>query len=649
MEPREEVPSQVSSAVVAQSPPQNQISDVEAKPSSQTQNQTQPQPQFAPRIQPNNSDAKQNIHTTSLQLPATNPASSENRQQQVLPKSEPAPKAYGSGVGHGGGNEGPVGPDTTQKRPHDDNSDDHEDKKRHANDTSLTTPVSAPSSVSLHSVPAPYHAPSHLAQPPATDSAMSVAPSLVPDSNYQASTMSSASEATPTRPIPASYRPPDSKAPSEIKAPKLREYGADIDIDSLAADVSLHCGWCRPKYVLNDSPAKPRITYFYDDDIGNYHAGLGHPLKPHRVRMTHNLIVNYGLATHMYLACAIREVAASDHHLTRFHSDDYVEFLRSTNGGSDRSHNLIAPRFNLGGECPLFEGAYEYSQICTAGSLEAARTLNSREADIAINWSGGNHHAHHSEANGFCYFNDSVLAVIELLNVHQRVMYVNLGFHHCDGIEQAFYATNRVMTVSFHKFGGFFPGTGAPNDIGTGSGRGYSINCPLEEGTSDADFNYCFYPVMEATIKSFKPDCIVVGCGASSLAGECKEQGVHLMQTCICILPLFGGLVSDLSYKFRPGDRLGCYNISLSAYCKAVKFIFSVGKPLLLLGGGGYTVKNTARCWTALTAMIVGEEIDQALPFNDFYEYFGPDYSLDVVPSNADSANTMELMTRTVH
>jgi len=55
--------------------------------------------------------------------------------------------------------------------------------------------------------------------------------------------------------------------------------------------------------------------------------------------------------------------------------------------------------------------------------------------------------------------------------------------HHGDGVEEAFYTTNRVMTASFHKFGEYFPGTGDVKDKGYQKGDGYSINCPLHEGT----------------------------------------------------------------------------------------------------------------------------------------------------------------------
>jgi len=105
---------------------------------------------------------------------------------------------------------------------------------------------------------------------------------------------------------------------------------------------------------------------------------------------------------------------------------------------------------------------WQFCQTYGGGSLGAAHKLNQKSVDMAVNWAGGLHHAKKSEASGFCYVNDIVLAILELLKYHQRVLYVDIDIHHGDGVEEAFYTTDRVMTVSFHKFGeGYFPGTGA--------------------------------------------------------------------------------------------------------------------------------------------------------------------------------------------
>lgn len=66
-------------------------------------------------------------------------------------------------------------------------------------------------------------------------------------------------------------------------------------------------------------------------------------------------------------------------------------------------------------DCPAFDGLYNYSQLSTGASLDSARLIINQEADICINWAGGLHHARKAEASGFCYVNDIVLSILELL------------------------------------------------------------------------------------------------------------------------------------------------------------------------------------------------------------------------------------------
>ena len=125
-------------------------------------------------------------------------------------------------------------------------------------------------------------------------------------------------------------------------------------------------------------------------------------------------------------------------------------------------------RFNLGFDCPIFDGIFEYCQTYVAGSIGGACRLNESKSEVVVNWAGGMHHAKKSEASGFCYLNDIVLGILELLKKHQRVLYIDIDIHHGDGVEEAFYTTNRVMTLSFHQSGDFFPGTGLAHDVGYG-------------------------------------------------------------------------------------------------------------------------------------------------------------------------------------
>merc|ERR1712183_196353 len=82
-------------------------------------------------------------------------------------------------------------------------------------------------------------------------------------------------------------------------------------------------------------------------------------------------------------------------------------------------------------------------------------------------------------------------------------------------------ATDKVVTFSIHKYEpGYFPGTGALTDTGTGRGRHHSINIPLQEGVTDQMYRHVFCSLFPSIISSFMPDCIVLQCGADCLTGD---------------------------------------------------------------------------------------------------------------------------------
>lgn len=83
--------------------------------------------------------------------------------------------------------------------------------------------------------------------------------------------------------------------------------------------------------------------------------------------------------------------------------------------------------FNCTEDCPIFSDMYEFCRMYTGGSLAAARKLSAGTTDIAINWSGGLHHAKKGEASGFCYINDIVLAILELLRQVSRFIILSIN------------------------------------------------------------------------------------------------------------------------------------------------------------------------------------------------------------------------------
>ena len=294
--------------------------------------------------------------------------------------------------------------------------------------------------------------------------------------------------------------------------------------------------------------------------------------------------------------------------MTQFHSDEYIEFLRMITPDNQHEHLRQLKRFNVAEDCPVFDGLFNFTQIYTGGSIGGAVRLNHKLADTVINWAGGLHHAKKAEASGFCYVNDIVLSILELLKVHNRVLYIDIDIHHGDGVEEAFYTTDRVMTASFHKFGEYFPGTGHLQDVGQHRGKYYSVNVPLKDGIDDETYEHLFKPIMQKVMEVFSPDAIVFQSGADSLSG----------------------------------DRLGCFNLSIRGHAECLKYMSTFNIPLLVLGGGGYTIRNVARCWTYETGCLLGCDLEDVMPANEYSEYFGPTNTLHITPSNMENQNTRE-------
>lgn len=339
---------------------------------------------------------------------------------------------------------------------------------------------------------------------------------------------------------------------------------------------------------------QPAVSYHFNDDVSQFHYGVKHPMKPFRLMLTDHLVSSYGLHKIMDL---YETRPATREELCEFHSEDYVEFLaRVSPDNLAKLPRGSLEKFNIGDDCPIFQGLYQYSTLYAGASLDATRKLINGQSEIAINWSGGLHHAKKSNPSGFCYVNDIVLSVLNLLRYHPRVLYIDIDLHHGDGVQEAFYTTDRVFTVSFHKYNGeFFPGTGNLDEIGCSRGKHFALNVPLDDGIDDDSYINLFKSIIDPLITSFKPTVIIQQCGADSLG--------H--------------------------DRLGCFNLNVKAHGECVKYVKSFGLPMLVVGGGGYTPRNVSRLWAYETGLLNGvllpEEIPEGIPFRD---WFGPDYSL---------------------
>ncbi|KAK9734533.1 hypothetical protein RND81_04G146300 [Saponaria officinalis] len=354
--------------------------------------------------------------------------------------------------------------------------------------------------------------------------------------------------------------------------------------------------------------SKDRISYFYDGDVGNVYYGIKHPMKPHRICMTHHLVLAYDLHNKMEV---YRPHKAHPTELAQFHSEDYVEFLHRVTPDNQEEFMAEMAKFKLGDDCPVFDNMFEFCQIYAGGTIDAAHRLNNKACDIAINWAGGLHHAKKWEASGFCYINDLVLGILELLKYHARVLYIDIDVHHGDGVEEAFYRTDRVMTVSFHKYGdNFFPTTGDVKKTGEREGKYYAVNVPLRDGIDDNSFTGLFKTIILKVVEFYQPGVIVLQCGADSLAG----------------------------------DKLGCFNLSIDGHAECVRFVKDFNLPLLITGGGGYKKANVARCWAVETGVLVDTDLPKQIPDNDYIEHYGPAYSLKIPRGYIQNRNSRQYL-----
>uniref|UniRef100_A0A674IIR3 Histone deacetylase n=1 Tax=Terrapene triunguis TaxID=2587831 RepID=A0A674IIR3_9SAUR len=143
------------------------------------------------------------------------------------------------------------------------------------------------------------------------------------------------------------------------------------------------------------------------------------------------------------------------------------------------------------------------------------------------------HHAEESTPMGFCYFNSVAIAAKLLqqrLNV-SKILIVDWDVHHGNGTQQAFYSDPNVLYISLHRYddGNFFPGSGAPDEVGTGPGVGFNVNMAftggLEPPMGDTEYLTAFRTVVMPIANEFAPDVVLVSSGFDAVEGHPTPLG----------------------------------------------------------------------------------------------------------------------------
>lgn len=304
----------------------------------------------------------------------------------------------------------------------------------------------------------------------------------------------------------------------------------------------------------------------------------GHPLAIPRVSLTVDLCRALGWLTDAQYREAVPATAAE---LARYHDPAYVAAVARAEREQALS-DADCCRFNLGiNGNSIFGEVFRRPATACGASLWAARHLTS--GGIVYNPAGGTHHAARGHASGYCIFNDAVLAIQSFLDDGlARVFYLDVDAHFGDGVQSAFAEDDRVFTLSIHEAGrwpmrrGDAYGPGGEWDRAGGMAR----NLPVPAELNDSELAWLREEAVLPLIDGFRPQAIVVQCGADALADD-------------------------------PMTKLALSN---QALWETVGSVVGRAPRLLVLGGGGYNPWAVGRCWAGIWAKLNDIELPERLP-----------------------------------
>jgi len=328
-----------------------------------------------------------------------------------------------------------------------------------------------------------------------------------------------------------------------------------------------------------------RAALIYGEAYQAYRFGDGHPFDPLRLRLTLDLLADCQLLGSPHHLVPPRR--ATDAEIATVHSAAFIEAVQAASEG------MLAPgvaaRFGLDtDDVPIFPGMHAATASIVGGSLLAADLVMNGDVDHAFNIGGGLHHAMRSLAAGFCVYNDAAIVCQHLVGRYgARVLYIDNDAHHGDGVQEIFYDSPDVLTLSFHETGRYlFPGTGAVHERGRGAGRGYAINVPLDAFTDDDSWQDGFARLVPAITRAFCPDVIVIQNGCDG----------HFLD------PL-----TDLHATTR---TLECTIATVHALAHEL-----CDGRLIALGGGGYDIwRVVPRAWTLVWAALSDQAVPDVVP-----------------------------------
>jgi histone deacetylase 6 len=285
----------------------------------------------------------------------------------------------------------------------------------------------------------------------------------------------------------------------------------------------------------NDKEAKEQTskehkrTVIAFDKCMLYHFGrASHPEKPARLSEIWRLIEEEGLNK----KCQVIEgTLASEQDLLLVHTAEHVEGVKYQgsklyNPNHNYESNSAHREFKMSSDVFYNENSAQ-AAFCAAGSTidiveRVLKGIDGAKNGFAIIRPPG-HHAYRDRASGFCIFNNAAVAAkaaICRMNA-KRVMIVDWDVHHGNGTEDILNNEPNILYFSIHRHSGFYPGTGAVEDVGIGLSKGKIVNIPFADYKyGDGDILFVFQHLLLPIAYEFNPDLVIVSAGFDAVEGD---------------------------------------------------------------------------------------------------------------------------------
>ncbi|UCH57743.1 MAG: histone deacetylase family protein [Candidatus Bathyarchaeota archaeon] len=311
------------------------------------------------------------------------------------------------------------------------------------------------------------------------------------------------------------------------------------------------------------------MAIVYHEGVSDYDFGGGHPFRGDRFPRFMRLLDSQGMLSHP-LVTVVEPKPAGDPDLQLIHPEGYIREVEKR----EKSH------IPLSGDTPLRPGIVDAARLIVGSSLKAGELVAEGAVKVAEGVGGGLHHAGRRYGGGFCVFNDVAVCAQAFLDRHglERVLILDSDVHAGNGTMDIFYDEPRILFVSVHQDPRtIFPGTGFIDQIGAGSGEGYTVNVPLPPGADDECMSLFLEEVFKPLAEEFKPQAIIRNGGSDPH----HQDGLGSLRLTYGGLHLIGKVVAEAAAE----AGCGVVDLCCSGYNPAT---VAEGWFSLLSGVAGY-------------------------------------------------------------